>query len=84
MSLTCACALLAGLIAPMSAVALDDAQFFSAPPLVAVQQTGDLDYSTDRLDRFWVDLSANQMLSLDLAGAAFQDFDLTIYSPDVV
>ncbi|MDP2234399.1 MAG: cell wall-binding repeat-containing protein [Actinomycetota bacterium] len=86
MSLTCACALLAGLIAPMSGVALeyDDAQFFSAPPLAAVEQTGTLNYSNDRLDRFWVDLSANQVLSLDLAGAAFQDFDLTIYSPDVV
>lgn len=81
----CAAALLAGLIAPTSAFAADDNTFTLAPALTAPTQTGALDSSADPIDRFWVDLAENDVLTLDLTGLpSTADFDLALYSPEVL
>jgi len=79
----CATALLAGLMAPAAALAADDDAFATAPALTPVQQTESLNSVTDRFDRFSVELAADDVLTLDLSGPAFQDFDLSVYSPGV-
>lgn len=79
----CATALLAGLVAPAAALAVDDNSFALAPALTPVQQSGSLSAATDRFDRFRVDLAADDVLKLDLSGPAFQDFDLSVYGPGV-
>lgn len=81
----CAAALLVGIASPASALSGDDNTFELAPPLAMPQQAGDLDPSLDPIDRFRIDLTENDVLTLDLNGVpTTADFDLTLYSPDVV
>jgi len=70
-------------MAPAAALAADDNSFALAPALTPVLQTGNLNAATDRFDRFRVDLAADDVLTLDLSGPAFQDFDLSVYGPGV-
>ncbi len=82
----CAISLLAGLAVPAGAYAgvADDNVFALAPGLAPIQQTGDLNAGLDNVDRFFVDLAEDQVLTLDLSGTpAYMDFDLSLYSPDV-
>lgn len=81
----CAAALLAGLVSPATAFAADDNTFTLAPALDVPEQAGTLDASADPIDRYRVDLVENDVLTLDLNGVpATADFDIALYSPEVV
>lgn len=80
----CALALLTGLVAPATAFAADDSSFALAPALGASPLIGTLNSGTDHVDRFSLALDEGDVLSLDLTGDAYQDFDLSIYMPGVV
>jgi putative cell wall-binding protein len=64
------------------AAEFDDDTFTDAPLLVS-PQSGDLS-DTDIKDRFAVPLVGDQLVTLTLTGPVGQDFDLSLYSPEVL
>jgi len=79
----CALSLLAALAVPAPAMAAADDDFATAPALGASPLLGSLDAGADHVDRFSLALVEGDVLSLDLTGDAYQDFDLSIYMPGV-
>lgn len=79
----CALTLAAALVAPVPAFAAADDLFPTAPALPGSPVVDSLNAGSDHVDRFSLALAEGDVLSLDLTGDAFQDFDLSIYMPGV-
>lgn len=60
----------------------DDSTFAGAPELIPPSVAGVLNESNE-YDRYSIAVSGDQMLTVTLSGPVGQDFDLTLYSPQV-